>query len=133
MNRSDGEQRKLGTGILRFVWTGMFVVMLAYTGIILLHHHSHESPPTEGKEGLIWIFVVLGSLSLFLAFWIQKKIETYFTRQIITWGLMGSLSVYGLVLGLIGFSPWVWGSFFLVMSVGLFSQRPQRSQTSVGD
>ena len=128
MTQDEDKQRVFASFLLRFVWGGLFVIAGVYSCIILLHQSSHDGPAAEGKEVLVYILAGLAILSLGLVVVVRKVIETSFTRHLISWGLIGSLSVYGLVLGLIGFSPWVWGSFMGVMGVGLLALRPKPAQ-----
>ena len=128
MTEEEDKQRLFAVFLLRFVWVGLFVIAGVYSCIIMLHQSSHQGPAAEGKEVLVYILGGLSVLSLGLVVVVRRVVKTYFTRQLLSWGLVGSLSVYALVLGLIGFSPWVWGSFLGVMSVGLLFLRPRPSR-----
>ena len=128
MRQDEDQQRKFADFLLRFLWGGLFVIAGVYTCIILLHQSSQQGTPAAGKEALIYILGGLALVSLGLVFVVRKVVETSFTQQLLSWGLVGSLSVYALVLGLIGFSPWVWGSFLGVMAAGLLALRPRPSQ-----
>ena len=125
MTQDEDKQRIFASFLLRFIWGGLFVIAGVYSCIILLHQSAQDGTAAQGKEVLVYIMVGLALLSMGLVVVVRKVVQTHFTKQLLSWGLTGSLSVYALVLGLIGFSPWVWGSFLGVMSVGLMVLRPR--------
>ena len=128
MSRTEEQGKSLAHFLLRFIWGGLCFTVLVYGGMVWLHQSGHNSPPVDGKWVLVGLFGALAVASLVGAALIPRWVKTAFTAQVLTWGLCESVGIYGLVLGLVGFPAYVWGSFSAVSLLALFWTRPARER-----
>lgn len=118
---------KTGNQVLSFVWGGMVAFVLAHVGIAILLRLGKDSLTVDGKGILIAGVVILAGVSIGGIRWVRRNVQTRFAVQVITWGLAQSVSVYGLVLGMLGFPPQVWVPFCGMAFFLLIRFRPRNT------
>ena len=121
-----GVGKSTGTQVLGFVWGGMVAFVAAHVGIVVLLRLGKSPLVVQGKEVLVVCVAALAAVSIGGIRWVRSNVETEFAVQVITWGLAQSISVYGLVLGMLGFPPGVWAPFCAVSFLLLIRYRPVR-------
>lgn len=120
--------------VLLKVWIGLVVLLFALTGAGFFLVSLRKAPPVDPKMVLV-LEVALGALSLITAIviygllpYMARKIG-YFLFSTLRWAFAASISLYGLVLFLLGASKLVFLCFLggsLLLLILLFPRERDR-------
>jgi len=118
------------------VWVVLLASQLIYVAILLSGVRTNpepmDLPALPVALGVVALVTGLGShLSWRRATGASRALHqdspdpgTSFTFYMLAWTLDESIAVYGLLLGLLAFSPFVWALFSLAAFILLLSHRP---------